>query len=145
MIKFAFRTILLLVVGILVYNYFMGTPEEKESSKKIFNEVKNLGETTWNLLKREKEKLDEGKYDEALTKIEDIFDKLKGEAQQSNNAELLEEVRVLEYDQQKLKDRISSTDVETEKSTQEKEAISSEWKRILNKTENLMIEAESKQ
>lgn len=141
MIKTAIRLGLLLVIGIIVYNYFLGTPEEKESSRKIFNEVKKLGESTWALLKSEKDKLDEGKYDEALTKMEDIFDKIKGEAKNENNAELMEEVRVLEYDQQKLKDRINSTNLEAT-NEQEKEAISTEWQRILTKTENLMNEAE---
>ena len=69
MIKSILRLAAILVVGILFYNYFLGTPTEKEQSKKVFSKVKDLGRDAWDLLKTEKEKLDEGKYDEALDKI----------------------------------------------------------------------------
>ncbi len=147
MIKTIIRLGLLLLVGVLVYNYFLGTQEEKESSKRIFNEVKDLGEATWNLLKSEKEKFDEGKYDEALSKIDDIFDKVKGEASKENNQEALQEIRDLEFEQEKLKDRIATTDMESQEpeAAKEKEAISEEWQRILKKTEEVMKKVEKQE
>jgi len=50
----------LLVIGILVYNYFFGTTEEKAQSKVIFSEAKDLGKAAWGLLKSEKEKFEDG-------------------------------------------------------------------------------------
>jgi ElaB/YqjD/DUF883 family membrane-anchored ribosome-binding protein len=147
MIKTIIRLGLLLLVGVLVYNYFLGTQEEKESSERIFNEVKDLGQATWSLLKSEKEKFDQGKYDEALSKIDDIFEKIKGEASKDNNEEALQEVRDLQFQQEKLKDRIATTDMESEapEATKEKEAISDEWQRILQKTEEVMKKVEKQE
>ncbi len=147
MIKTAIRIGLLLVVGVLVYNYFLGTQEEKESSERIFKEVKDLGKATWDLLKSEKEKFDQGKYDEALSKVEDIFNKVKDEADKLNDQSALEEIRELEHEQQKLKDRISTTNLESTDSAtaREKEAISEEWQRILQKTEEVMKKVEKQE
>ena len=61
--KSILKLALILVVGILIYNYFLGTDEEKQQSKEIFTEVRDLGKAAWGLLKSEKEKFDEGKYD----------------------------------------------------------------------------------
>lgn len=147
MIKTVIRLGVLLLVGVLVYNYFLGTQEEKESSKRIFNEVKDLGEATWSLLKSEKEKFDQGKYDEALSKIEDIFEKVKGEADKLHNEEALQDIRDLQFQQEKLKDRIATTDMESEdpEVAKEKEAISEEWQRILQKTEEVMKKVEKQE
>lgn len=144
MIKTVIRLGLLLVVGVLVYNYFMGTQEEKATSKQIFNEVKDLGQATWSLLKAEKEKFDQGKYDEALSKIEDIFDKVKGEASKLQNNEAVQDIQDLEFQQEKLKDRIATTDMESTdpQAMKEKEPISEEWQRILQKTEEVMKKVE---
>ena len=57
--------IVLLVIGLTVGNYFWGTPAEKERSTKIFAKVKDLGGEVYDLLAAEKQKLDEGHYDEA--------------------------------------------------------------------------------
>jgi len=59
----------LLVVGLLAYNYFFGTPAEKESSAQVFAQVKDLSSSVVNLLKSEKEKFDEGKYNDALARL----------------------------------------------------------------------------
>jgi len=144
MIRFILRIGLMLVVGLLLYNYFLGTPEEKASSERIFNDVKDLGKSAWALLKQEKEKLDEGKYDEALTRLEGIFASIKGEAEKNNDQATLEEIRSLEYDQQKLKDRISTTNLKASENKEEKKEISTEWQRILDKTEKIMEETENK-
>jgi hypothetical protein len=69
MIGFLFKIGLSLVVLLLVYNYFLGTPEEKSNSKEIISEVIHLGKSSWELLRTEKQKLSEGKYDLALDKV----------------------------------------------------------------------------
>ncbi len=147
MIKTAIRLGLLLVIGIVAYNYFLGSQEEKESSERIFQEVKNLGKATWGLLKAEKEKFDQGKYDEALSKIGDIFDKVKGEASKLKDNKALQEIRDLEFEQEKLKDRISTTDMESNdpEAQKQREAISEEWRRILDKTEKVMQQMEQQE
>ena len=65
LIKLAF----VLVVGLLTYNFFFGSPEEKETSRRVAGEVRDLGASVFDLLKSEKQKLNEGKYDEALSML----------------------------------------------------------------------------
>ena len=77
MIRKLLGLLVLVVFGILVYNFFLGTPAEKENAQKIFGEVKDLGVAVKDLLANEKEKFDAGKYDNALKKIGGIFDSLK--------------------------------------------------------------------
>ena len=76
MIKLLFRIAIFLVLGILIYNRFFGTPEEKAHSKAIIAEAKALGKASWALLKSEKEKLNQGKYDTALDRIETLADRV---------------------------------------------------------------------
>jgi lipopolysaccharide export LptBFGC system permease protein LptF len=77
MIRFLFKLGLSLVVLLLVYNYFLGTPEEKSTSKKIFGEVIHLGKSSWDLLRVEKQKLRDGKYDVAMDKVSQLLNGLE--------------------------------------------------------------------
>ena len=84
---------LFLLAGILVYNYFFGTPEEKAQSKQIFTEIKDVTKSAVGLLKTEKQKFDEGKYNDAVDKIGGLIDNLKGKAEQlEDNRELLDQI-----------------------------------------------------
>ena len=69
MIKLLFKLIALAVVGILTFNFFFGSPEEKETSRRVVGQVRDLSASVFDLLKSEKEKYDQGKYDQALSKI----------------------------------------------------------------------------
>lgn len=69
MIKLLFKLIAVAVVGILAFNFFFGTPEEKETSRRVVGQVRDLSASVFGLLKSEKEKFDQGKYDQALSKI----------------------------------------------------------------------------
>lgn len=80
LLKFA----VLLVIGILGYNYFFGTAEEKAQSKEIVSDVANAGKkifkTMGNLLKDENQKFKEGKYDNALENIGDLLNRARDKA-----------------------------------------------------------------
>ena len=82
MIKHVIKIGLLLLVGVLGYNYFMGTPKEKASSKAIFSKVRDVAVSVKDLVKNEKVKFDGGKYDKALSKLggayKSIRDKIGG-------------------------------------------------------------------
>ena len=80
MIRSLIKLVLFLVVGILVYNFFFGTEAEKESSRQVFNSGKALVGNVVGLLRSEKEKFEAGKYDNALAKVDDLFDDLKDKA-----------------------------------------------------------------
>lgn len=143
--KFLIRLAILLVLGILVYNYFFGTQEEKETSKKIFGEVRDLGKATWDLLRSEKQKFDEGKYDEAADKIGNLLDRLRGHAETiENNKDLLARLDELEQKRKELQ-----RDIETPASfNQTEEARKKELKResdqLMREIEELMKEMEQR-
>ena len=67
--KILFTVVVFLLVGILGFNLLFGTPEEKDSSRKILGQVHELGVNVATLLKSEKEKFDEGKYHDALANV----------------------------------------------------------------------------
>lgn len=69
MIRSLIKIGLLLLVGILVYNYFFGTSEEKTQSKEVFKKTGDAVGSAWNLLKSEKHKFDAGKYDKVLDQL----------------------------------------------------------------------------
>lgn len=136
----------LLVIGILVYNYFFGTTEEKAQSKVIFSEAKDLGKAAWGLLKSEKEKFEDGKYDEAVDKVGGLFKNLKTKAQENKDTDALAELRELEKERLALERRLDAVD-EYDKSkaaAKENEAIKRDWDDLLERTEALMKRMEDK-
>ena len=77
MIKTIIQLAVVLVLFLLVYNYFMGTGEEKQNAKEIFREMKDVGVAVKDLLKSEKEKFDSGKYDNAIEKMRLLISNLE--------------------------------------------------------------------
>ena len=146
MIKSLIKLVLLLAVGIIGYNYFLGTEAEKESSKKIINDVKDVGKSVGKLLKAEKEKFDQGKYDHALSKIGDAFNDLKSKAKnvKENGSEFLSKIKELEEKKKELEKSISSTNLETdenneltEKGLRQKEKLEAEIKDLAKETQEV--------
>lgn len=141
----------LLVIGILVYNYFFGTDEEKAQSKQIFSEVRDLTRSAVGLLKTEKAKFDEGKYDEAVDKVGGLLDNLKGKAQLlEDNRDLLDQITELQHRKEDLERHIDETPTsydETEgrrivADRSEQREIEREWDDLLNETRDLVDEME---
>ncbi|TXB62812.1 hypothetical protein [Phaeodactylibacter luteus] len=145
---------LFLVAGILVYNYFFGTPEEKAQSKEIFTNVRDLTRSAFDLLKAEKQKFDEGKYDEAVDKIGGLIDDLKGKAAQlEDNKELLDQIADLEQSQRRLTEQLRGEPApegydEPQPARQldsaDKKQLEEDWETLVRKTERLMDDMERK-
>ena len=74
---------ILLVIGLVAYNFFFGTPEEKAKSKEIIGKVSDIGKAGVGLIKEEVAKFKEGKYDRALDKIENGLTSAKEQLQDS--------------------------------------------------------------
>ena len=87
MIRFIITTAFLLVIGLLSYNYFFGTAEEKEQAKEIFSKGAEVVDAGADLLKSEYRKYEDGKYDEALDNINNLLSKLK-----THGGELVDEI-----------------------------------------------------
>lgn len=143
--KFLIRLAILLVLGILVYNYFFGTQEEKETSKKIFGEVRDLGKATWDLLRSEKQKFDEGKYDEAADKIGNLLDRLRGHAETiENNKDLLTRLDELEQKRKELQRDIETPASFNQTEEERKKELKRESDQLMREIEELMKEMEQR-
>ncbi|MEM0991737.1 MAG: hypothetical protein AAF847_03515 [Bacteroidota bacterium] len=138
MIKFAFRTLAFLVVAILIYNFFFGTTEEKETSQKIVQEFKDVGVAVKDLLQAEKEKLDEGKYDNALDKIGGLFQKVKNSVEKID-PDALSKLDRLERKRNEISDEVHKKG-DDNLNEQEKEKINREMEELLKETESLLKE-----
>jgi restriction endonuclease len=128
---------LILVAGILVYNYFFGSETEKAQSREIFEKVGDLGRAGINLLKSEKEKFDEGKYDDALDKIGNLFDKVRNKAEDIGDSELLRDVSRLEEKRKELQERVDRNAPQGY-SNEEKDSLREEWKILMEESEEVM-------
>lgn len=138
MIKNLLKIGALLVVGLLGYNYFLGDAEEKAQSQEIVGKVGELGKDAWNLLKSERQKMREGKYDDALDKLDGLYQGLRGKAKEIQDSGLLERIEDLSKRRTELEDMINDA----------AQAPSAEAKRKLDEltaeTEDLMNEMEAK-
>lgn len=151
MIRFLFKLGLSLVVLLLVYNYFLGTPEEKSTSKKIFGEVIHLGKSSWDLLRAEKQKLRDGKYDMAMDKVSQLLDGLENAVGQSGDPKINEQFQDLTDKRDELLkweeaangvNNTSETEVKmTEKEKMERLKL---LKSLLTETELLMNQLENR-
>lgn len=145
MIKLLFRLGFFLLVGVLIYNYFLGTPEEKETSKTIFREARDLGKASWALLKTEKAKLDQGKYDTALDRIETLIGQLKERARSGKDRETLEQLAELEQQRRTLQGRMEALNAQkaTAAGIAAKRSISLEEKQLKSDLRQLLDDTET--
>ncbi|MFK7933623.1 MAG: hypothetical protein AB8G22_08935 [Saprospiraceae bacterium] len=156
MIRSLIKLGLVLVVGILVYNFYFGTETEKESSRRVFNEVKEVGVAVRDLIRSEKDKFDEGKYDDALDKIENAFGNLRQKARDLEDSDLLDRLAKLEDKRQELeteyRKKMDETPTEfNEKGEEvydltnsEKREMKRELDELLRDTEDVVNELERK-
>ena len=149
MIRSLIRLVIFLVIGVLVYNFFLGTPEEKETSRKIWTEVKEVGVAVKDLIKSEKEKFDEGKYDNALEKIGNVFTDLKIKAE-GIHSKYLRRIDKLDEKRQNLERRLSELEEEkvqrpeeyNRKSKREERKLNQELEKLVRETEDIIQEME---
>ena len=135
MIRSILRLAVLLVIGILVYNFFFGTEVEKENSQKVFQEVKEVAVSVKDLIKSEREKFDEGKYDQALSKMGDLFGQLKEKAQEVEDNNYLEKLADLDKKRKELEKDWDAHRPETES---EQKDFQNELKKLMEETEALI-------
>ncbi len=66
-----------LVIGLLGYNYFFGTEQEKEQAQEIFAKGAGVVGASADLLEAEYGKFKEGKYDKSLQNISNFLSNVK--------------------------------------------------------------------
>lgn len=154
MIRSLIRLALLLGVVALIYYRFFGTEAEKAQSKEVITKgtevAKNLGKMTYTLLKRGKENLDSGKYDDTLDNISTLIDDLKEKAKTlEESKEIYDQIKALENKKDEIQRDLAATQVASyddntseEDKTAAKEDIKNATKELLKETEALMNQLE---
>jgi len=140
MIKFILKIAVILTIGILVYNYFFGTADEKQNSKEVYSKVKDLTVSVVDLLKNEKDKFEKGKYDQALDQIDNAISAIKEKGKLLSANDQLK-LRTIEQDKEALQREIIATD-QLSKQEADKKAKELDKKviQILHATESLVKE-----
>ena len=128
---------LFLIVGLLAYNYFLGTPEEKAQSREIAGKAKELGSEAWKLLRMERTKLKEGKYDDALNRLESLYVDLKNVAAEARDSETMRRLEDLSQRREELQGGLDQADDLNPTEQKELDDLTAD-------TEELMHEMEAK-
>lgn len=142
MIRSLFKLALLLVIGVLIYNYFFGTVEEKEQSKAVFRKVYDLGRDAYMVLRSEKEKFDAGKYDDAIDKVGGLLANLKDQAERAQDSGALERIAELEQQRRSIEAELRDNEQPQSYSDQEQRDLKREFNELVDDTEQLMHELE---
>ena len=121
-----------LIIGLVVYNYFFGTPEDKENVHQITDSVKQLINST-------KDKYKNGEYDEALKKVGVMFDELKekaktlGDDYQERLAELEREKDMIQNKLDETKNKDNTRSITFTDNTKSEEELKQELEALLEK------------
>lgn len=130
--------ILIVVIAIVGYNFFFGDQSEKTESQEIVQQVKDLGRSIGDLMKSEKEKFDEGKYDGVFDRMRTIFDKVKSQLNSADSSGQ-EELQGLEKDLNELENKIRDAEDSTV-SDQTQAEWQAEIEELLRKAERMLDE-----
>ena len=140
-----------LVIAVVGYNYFFGTVEEKENSEKIVRKVRDVGRDAWGLLKTEKAKLKEGKYDGAVEKVSvavkgvgELLGKLSKTAKDLEDSGALDRLSELQQKQKELQNQLAEGNPD-EYDEAKSDQVKSELKDLLQETERLMKDMDAKE
>ncbi len=130
LIKIAILALLL----ILGYNYFLGNDQEKEQAEKIVDKVKALGSEIKTLVVSEKNKFDEGKYDNTINKFTELIASVKEKISNIDYDNLESKKTELEKSIQKLKEKGQELNQEdTSKLENEMESLFKELEQVIEK------------
>ena len=143
---------LLLVVGVIIYNYFFGTVEERAQSTTVIHTATEAGKAVWSfgkeafgLLRNEKKKFDDGKYNEAVDNVGNLYDKLRGHAKTiEDNKDLIARLDRLERERRKLETKIDQPASFNGTERQRQTEIKSEWDQLMQETEDLVQDMEKR-
>lgn len=150
MIRSLIKLGVLLVIGLLVYNYFLGTPEEKAQTQQVLDKGKEVLVSVGDLLKSEKDKFDAGKYDDALDKVGTAFDNIRDKAEEFADRDYLNRLEALDDKRIELQEELEeietdSRDEFTTKGDERKaEEIKVEIDRLVDNAKRLVNDLERK-
>lgn len=109
--------IFVLVLGWLAYAQFLGTDKEQKISNEVIDGSKKTIRGIMGIFEHEKEKLQNGRYNESINKIIELLEQLKTQEDQDQ-----ERIDSLKDESQRLKQKLNDpalTDEEQSKSEKE--------------------------
>ena len=138
MIKLLIKIAIPIIIGILIYNYFFGTVKEKKTSVEVYTKVKDLSLSLVDVMRSEKEKFDEGKYDKAMDKLNDVYNAARNHDEDMTVSEK-KELKKLESEKEELKKDIKETSKLDQKKADEKsKSLNDRLYDLVKRTENLL-------
>jgi len=145
MIRKLISLVILVVVGLMGYNMFFGTEEDKARGKAVTKEFKELTGAIGGFLKAEKENYDAGKFEDAMQKLNKAFRNISSKAQEIGG-NLPERVKELEEKKEQL-DRLIETNKNSRIADPKKEndKIEDEMSDILKELQDIAEDIDSKQ
>ena len=128
----------LVVVGLLAYNFFFGNEEEKADAKDKFEKIGQGLKNVWNegvdIIKDERQKFKEGKYDNAIENVGGVLTKLK-----EGGGKLLDRIGELEIRKDGIQKKIEEAESkEGGMTAEEKAALEKEIEELTADTEELI-------
>ncbi len=136
MIKFVLKFLFVGLFVLLGFYFFMGSPEDKDRAKAVFAEVGDLFGELGTFIMAEKEKFDQGDYQDELDKIRDLVSEIKSKAQGlSSLQESAEEVQAMRIGQkidslQRLAQKENLTEEEIKDLTEKLSQLQTEAKKL---------------
>jgi cytochrome c556 len=155
MIGFVIKLVVVLVVGVLTYNYFFGDEAEKAQSSKVFGQMKDVAVSVGELARSEKEKFDAGKYDAALEKLGEAY-KTARDGAQHLDAGIVKRLGELEKRKTELREEVDRIDqaeraaagktdaAAAEERRERRRALDRDLEKLLNDSNALLEQARGK-
>jgi hypothetical protein len=109
MISFIIRICIVALLAIVGYNYFFGNAAEKAQSREVVQKARSLVGAGADLLRAEKARYREGKYDGVIEKLDAAYRSIRRGASHLD-ARVLEELETLEARKLKLRAAIDTLD-----------------------------------
>ncbi len=134
MMKGLFRLLLFIIAAVLIYNYFFGDIKERQTSEQIVEQVKELGQSIGEMLVSEKDKIQSGKYDDALDKIGDFIKNMRSNSDELDVA-ALHKLNELEKQKNQLQEHIKAVEQDSTADEEDERRLKKEWEDLLNEME----------
>lgn len=156
MIKSILKLGVLLVVGLVGYNFFFGDATEKAEAQETISKAKDVGKTIGKgllslakdgvaLVKKERAKFAEGKYDDAMENVSGLLGKMKDRVEGDGGA-MLDRVKDLEKAKDALGLKLNDAkDGEGGLSKEDRKALKAEFDELMDETEKVLEEIDAKE
>jgi len=151
MIRSILKLGVLLVVGLVGYNFFFGDATEKAEAKETIAKAKDVGKTIGKgllslakdgvaLVKKERAKFAEGKYDDAMENVGGLLGKMKDRVE-GDGGKMLDRVKELEKAKDALGLKLNDAkDGNGAISKEDRKTLKAEFDELMDETEKVLEE-----